>query len=150
MNGKKMNIEPTGRSPIQAVAGLLLATGLILASGCSTQPTTSVSVQTDPYERYDLSALQRESFSVNSPAMLFLPMEAENRLAQRGHSPGFMLGDWEYGRNDVHLGAGRVVAGPIPSETLIIHREETIESGGNIRTIGRRTVYHRSHVNSGG
>lgn len=81
----------------------------------------------------------------NSPALLFSTEQTREALASRGIESGFMLGDWEFARNDLSLGVGRLSLTSNESYYMIWQEDRLWESNGRPHSHSRTVIRNVSY-----
>lgn len=135
-----IKISPiVGKLYISIVISVMLS---ITMHGCnSADHSNSKSYRTDVY---DVGEISRETFSVNSPSLLFVSKDLLSQELEQNYLPGFVAEDWEFSRNDNILGVGRFYDYPILQSLLIIEQRERItESSGKTHVHGDIYQYSR-------
>lgn len=82
------------------------------------------------------AAARSETYSPASSALVFASDRLNEQSSIAGLVPGFTRVDWEYGRNDARLGAGRPVWYPLEQWSFIEQVEQVFDTDGRIRTHG--------------
>ncbi|MBL1217405.1 MAG: hypothetical protein D8M59_07900 [Planctomycetes bacterium] len=120
--------------------------GVCLIQGCTTVPhdardpvagPSSVGIDSD----VSLSAACLfETYSPTSPVLVFASDRLNEQISIAGQVAGFGRDDWEFGRNDSRLGAGRPVMFPAEQWAYVEHLERVYDTDGRIRTLGHSRI----------